>query len=692
MSTNQQDTAAGVNAAVAPAEAVARALHRRRGAVAACGALGLALGWAAVAVRPPAYRAAASIEVIGVNESFLGGEETTPTPPDARLPLRSGMATQVRVLNSRSLQDAALDLLLSTELGATHPAWQADVLDAAESFQARASDDSRVLDVSATGPSGPAVAAFVNTLAEEFLRRDRRQRLNQASETGEWLDAQLRVLAERARRSDRRLAAQTAHGGDAEGDPGALGSLRRELAEARSERMRLQSTEDLPGVAGESALLRDYRGRLSRLVAEKAKLDALYLPEHYKVRQAAAEIEGLREEIAGEQQRRSREAQAGFIAALRRERMLTEEVSRQEKEAAARRRQAVSYETLRREATANRELYEGFLRQVNAAGVGAAVPTSAVRILDRAGVPTESIGPSRRAGGLMGMLAGLFLGGLWAVSRERLDVSLKRPGDARRALDLRELGAIPDAAFEYEEDRMTPAGLPAKARPPAERACGAGEPTWLAECVRGVRTSLLLGSDSPQVLLVTSPTPGEGKTTVAANLAQSLSELGRRTLLVDADLRLPRLDQVFSVPNSLGLVDLLREPGESIQRYVREVGDGLWLLPAGVASFGGPGLLQERAFEELLPKLRAKFDLIVIDSPPVLVVSDARALARAADGTVLVVRAGKTQPADAADAKRVLESDGANLLGVVLNSWNPKVYGPRRYERYGEHYRRSTAA
>lgn len=345
-----------------------------------------------------------------------------------------------------------------------------------------------------------------------------------------------------------------------------------------------------------------------------------------------------------------------------------------------------------REAEVNRELYAAFLSGVRQAGAAAGVTAGTARILTTATIPTEPVAPRPGRGAATGMLMGLFASCLFVVAKAKLDHTIKRPGDARRALGLRELGAMPDASFEQGRARMTPAGLAAKEPTRAEKAYIDDRPSWLAECVRGIRTSLLLGTESPRVITITSPTAGDGKTTVAANLAASLAESGRTTLIVDADLRRPRLHDVFEVSNSQGLVDLLEDSHGNALDLAFQVSEGLWFLPAGVAPFGGPGLLHEAATQGLFERLRSQFDVILVDAPPVLAVSDARALSSIADGTVLVVRAGVTEPGDAMEAKTLLEEDGARLLGVVLNSWNPRIYGPRKYEKYGANYQSSEAA
>jgi capsular exopolysaccharide synthesis family protein len=307
--------------------------------------------------------------------------------------------------------------------------------------------------------------------------------------------------------------------------------------------------------------------------------------------------------------------------------------------------------------------------------IQASGPAPYLRILDRAAVPLVAFGPDATTGALAGLLLGLCGGCLFVGVRHHLDRSFKQPGDASRALGLRELGIVPDSAYEPGLDRMTPAGVAAPRPPSAEKSCIESRPSWLAECVRGVRASLLAGADSHRVLTVTSATRGEGKTTVAANLAGSFAESGRRTLLVDADLRNPRLCVLFGVSNSEGLADLLQDQQREPSELFVEVAPNLWLLPAGVAMHGGPGLLHAQLTHEFFNWLRPRFDIVIVDSPPTLAGSDARALAAIADGTVLVVRAGATGPATAIQAKSVLESDGVHLLGVVLNSWDPRVYG-----------------
>ncbi len=278
-----------------------------------------------------------------------------------------------------------------------------------------------------------------------------------------------------------------------------------------------------------------------------------------------------------------------------------------------------------------------------------------------------------------------------ALLSGRLDQTFRQPGELGAVLSMRELGAIPDARCEPSGKNLTSAtgaAGPADWRP--EVAATRRGPSLLAESIRSVRTSLLLegaGGTSGTVWAVTSPAASDGKTTVAANLALSLAELGREVLLVDADLRRPRLHRIFGTGNRTGLSGLLRT-GPLSEAAMRQAivaldgSPGLSLLASGVAPHGGAGLLHSEALASLLEELRRRFDVVIVDTPPALAVSDARVLARHADGAVLVVRAGHTSAAQALQAETVLRADGVKLLGAVLSSWDPRDGGRRAYAAY----------
>jgi receptor protein-tyrosine kinase len=306
----------------------------------------------------------------------------------------------------------------------------------------------------------------------------------------------------------------------------------------------------------------------------------------------------------------------------------------------------------------------------------------------------------------MGLLCGAFLGMVAIFLRDQTDHRLKQPGEAAWHVGLPELGVIYKSArlagaglyrgsalvlrIAWHPER-TPAGIvPKDAGPgmPSRIELGAWQrrhSRW-AECFRAARTSILFhGSQLGGVksLVVTSPTPGNGKSTTACNLAIAMAETGRRTLLVDADLKRPRLHEVFGFPHGGGLSDLLQatEPAARLplHNFLRETAvPRLSLLPSGIANGEGAALLHSQRTVELLRALEREFDFVVLDTPPLLPVSDGRILARFADAAVLVLRVEESTREEAQLAAAQLQADGSRLLGVILNAWKPHA-GARGY-------------
>jgi capsular exopolysaccharide synthesis family protein len=208
----------------------------------------------------------------------------------------------------------------------------------------------------------------------------------------------------------------------------------------------------------------------------------------------------------------------------------------------------------------------------------------------------------------------------------------------------------------------------------------------MADSFRSTLASILYvgeNGDRPRVIALTSANPREGKTTVASNLALAFAEIGRRVLLIDGDLRQPRLHDIFKVCNAWGLSDYLDgiKPPEGSEAMVAATEYGsLYVLPAGTATANISSLLHSPRVMELLKRMRREFDMVIIDTPPMLQMPDARVLGQMADGVILVVRSAKTTKETAAAAGQRLEEDGTRVLGTVLNEWDPRKTGIGAYE------------
>jgi receptor protein-tyrosine kinase len=292
-----------------------------------------------------------------------------------------------------------------------------------------------------------------------------------------------------------------------------------------------------------------------------------------------------------------------------------------------------------------------------------------------------------------GLASGLLFGIMLVLTMDRFNGSLTSPGEAETVLRVPELGIIParDSHLVRRLERLKNEGINGYQLPPADETIPLA--AWeadsvLAESYRNVRTSILLsknGEPRPKVILVTSVERQDGKSSTVSNLGIALAQIGQRVLLVDGDMRKPRLHTIFNTPNSWGLSDLLREkiPLKDIpaDAMARKTGIGrLFLLPSGPAVLGVSDLLYSDRLGEVIARLREIFDTIIIDTPPMGYLSDARVVGRLADAAILVIRSGQTTKDSALRAKQRLTEDGIHVLGIVLNRWEPQ--SKRQYESY----------
>jgi polysaccharide biosynthesis transport protein len=347
-----------------------------------------------------------------------------------------------------------------------------------------------------------------------------------------------------------------------------------------------------------------------------------------------------------------------------------------------------AYNTLKREVDADRRFYELMSHRVDDAGVASAVRQSDIRLIGPAQPASHPYKPNLPLNLAIGAFGSLALAISYVMLREQTNVAVRLPGEAGMYLALPEIGAIPE--LETRDLTLRRFLSSNEGNLCIGRAALDQQFSGLSESFRGAVASILsAGQDGqhPHILVVTSCQSLEGKTTTVSNLGIALAEISGKVLLIDGDMRRPRLHKVFNQVNSWGLSDVLREknaieelPLDSLVQ--KTVVPHLYLLPSGACVDNIFGLLCSGRMARLLPRFRQEFEYVLVDAPPCLEFADARIMARYAEYLLLVVRANYTEKKMAQGAVQRLLLDGIPVMGVILNRWNPAhsdIYGHHHY-------------
>jgi capsular exopolysaccharide synthesis family protein len=344
------------------------------------------------------------------------------------------------------------------------------------------------------------------------------------------------------------------------------------------------------------------------------------------------------------------------------------------------------------------------LQQLKQASLSSALRASNIRVVDPATPPKRPYKPDILLGSGLGLMSGIFFGAAFLVMRERADRSIQEPGETGMYLDLPELGVIPSDQIgprvrvrlvgSKANGKEQPLQLPEPELPQrVELVTWQRKPSMVAESFRAALVSILFSGENgnrPRVLVVTSCSPGEGKSTVASNLGIAVAEVNQKVLLIDADLRKPRIHDIFNLKNDHGLSDLLQSTDSSTalpQGIIQETNvANLYVLTSGKSTSAATSLLYSGRMPELLKALRNEFETIIVDTPPMLQIPDARVVGRMVDRVILVVRAGKTTRDAIMAANQKFAEDGTRVLGTILNDWNPKNSPGGYYGYYNGYY------
>jgi len=585
---------------------------------------------------------------------------------------------------------------------------------------------SRLVQVSFESQDPSVAAKALNALSSNYIQENLESRWDDAQKASEWLSQQLQTFKAKLEKSEDDLQDYAQNNGllfleTEKGDTEnivdeRLRQLQDELTKAQADRYTKESLyrlvqagdySSLPGVV-DNKLMQDLTERLSDLQREEAALTPTFTNDYPKVKQIQSQIDDVQKVLNQERKRAAQGIVDDYQAAVRRETLVRDAFDQQQQQANLVAARAVQYNILKREVDTNKQLYEGLLQRLKEAGVSAGMNASNIRIVDAAVPPTKPVSPRPVLNLGLALLLGLGCGVGVAFLQEHWDNTLKNSDDIERLLRVPALALIPSrdslndtSAGVYGRPHQTltlPNGNGKHA--PVQKVSGKAwiridgngtQHSGLSEAFRGLRTSVLLSAAGrpPRSLTFVSAEPGEGKTTVASNLAISLAQLGKRVLLVDGDMRRPCVHKLFDIENhSQGLVTYLT--GEQDWReLVRPTGmANLDCLVCGPVPPNPSELLSSDRMQLLIREAMAEYPFVLVDAPPLLNVADGRILATMVEGAILVVRGGFTPRELAQQAQMHIRDVGAHLIGVVLNDvdvrHNAYYKGYYRYGGYGE--------
>lgn len=585
----------------------------------------------------------------------------------------------------------------------------------------------QLVDISYTSSSPEFAARVANGFSQAFIDWGISTRTHTAGRASSFLASQIDSLKRDIQEKESKLQAFSRETDIISLDPESnvvlqrLQALNRDFTDAQAARIETEARYMERRSAPRNDVADDYsdgmvgelmRAQLRRENEYETKLQT-YKPEWPGMVELRAEIEKGRETleaaVADNADDARQAAYANYQTALRKEQSLRRELENVSIEVLDQSSAAVELRNLEIEIASNRELMDKLLRQQSETEVAARLQgtrESNVRIVDRALVPGGPFKPSLRQNMTMGLGLGLMLGIGAVFLLEYMDRTVKTPEEVERRLGLAVLAVIPDiavpgrlygaATYGYGGKRRMRSGRSgvASLAPGGERReAGGAEHIELvphdrprlsvSEAYRSLRTALLLSSAQElRVVTVTSAGAGEGKTATSTNLAVVMAQLGRRVLLVDGDLRKPRLHEVFGVSNRAGLVNVLAA-GDDPGTVATVVGvPNLNLITSGPIPPNPSELLASDRMRELLHRARGRFDFVIVDTPPVLAVTDATVIGSMTDGVVLCLSAGKVRREDAKACRdRLLMSD-VKILGAVLNRYREGAHGGRKYYYY----------
>jgi capsular exopolysaccharide synthesis family protein len=717
-------------------------VRRRRLLLVVVLTLALAVSLIQYAMSPKLYRATTVLQIERRPSSAAAMQQTVQYedwfdaqyffPTQYRLLQSRGLAERV-VKNLRLMDDPAFNPQRANLLGSTGSAVRAS--DDAATLAGLAYGvlgglgvnpirNTSLVEVSYVSSHPELAARVANGVADAYIDWGVETRFATVGRASTFLTSQIETLKQEIQDKEAQLQAYSRRSDIVALDPSSnvtlqrLEGLNKDYVGAVSERIGKEAHyKEL--VSSPDAVVADTvsGGLVTQLRVDQLKLEReyatklnTYKPEWPAMQELKAQIDRGRQhlgKVTQEMVGKARDsARAEYQGALRREEALSAELGRQKGEAMRMNSAAVEYNNLKVEVSTRRTLLDELIRKLSETEVVSRLEgnrDSNVQVVDRALVPGGPYRPSLFRNLTLGLMLGLALGLGVVFFVEYLDRSVKTTEDVDRILGLPLLAVIPDVGQHsdgYGNSRYYGYGRRYGKGASGRRAQGAQKPgpdagpgqielvshfrprLAISEAYRSLRTALLLSTTNRlKSVVVTSAIPGEGKTSTAANLAVVLAQLGRQVLLVDADLRKPRLHEIFGVSNRVGMVNFLTGSADETGIFLRTTVPNLYLTPTGPVPPNPSELLSSERMMDFVAVAYQRFDYVIFDSPPTLPVTDAIVLGAMSDGVVLCVGSGLLLREDARACQQRLQLSEVRILGAALNHFREP------HGRYGKRYR-----
>ena len=551
--------------------------------------------------------------------------------------------------------------------------------------------DSKLVDVYFVSTNAPFSATAVNALVDEYVVQNLEVRMEGTQSMLDWLEKEVASQQAKVEQSERELAAyrdrENAMSLDEKNNIvlSRLNSLNESVLKARTTRIEKESiynqiktmsgtvtADSIPAVA-QNPQVQLHKTQLGELERQKAQLSERYGEKHPDIIKINAQLADSRRQLDTETAKALQTVKNEYERALLEERTLSSNLEAAKRDVQDLGRKSVSYNVLEREARSNRTVYEALLQRENELRVSSNSRANNVRVVEHAEIPKGPLAPTGRRTWLLSFAVALVAAIAVAYGLDYMNDTIKTPEDITRLLKMQFLGLVPSISGDKHPMLAT-----------------SQAPHEFSEAFRSLRTSIIARypGDGAKTMLVTSAQPLEGKTTTAANIAMALAYGGARVLLIDADMRRPGLHRPLRLTNDRGLSQILTGQARVRDVIQRTVDQNLLAITAGRTPPNPSELLSSERMKTLLTNLQhGPFDWIVIDTPPVLAVTDAVILAPAVAGVTFVIGAEMTRRRLAERALETILQSHPKMVGVVLNKvdFARNRYYYSRY--YGDQYK-----